>query len=57
MEIACIYYIDFEINVCMREKKERRAKFKFSRSLFSTVKRINGTVGIYVTVTMWLNGL
>ena len=34
----------------MHEGKEERTKLKFSRSIFSTVRRINGTLGVYFTL-------
>ena len=37
--------------LCMSKKKEeRRTKSKFSHSIFSTVRRINGTLGVYFTL-------
>ena len=34
----------------MNEKKERETKLKFSHSIFSTVRRINGTLGVHFTL-------
>ena len=48
--------IIFEL--CMREKKERsgRTKSKLSCSIFSTVRGVNGTLGVCFTVR-WLRVL
>ena len=44
--IRCILFV-----LCMMEKKkeERRTKSKFLHSIFSTVRRSNGTLGLYFT--------
>ena len=46
---SCMSYT-FEI--CLREqnKKERRTKSKFSNLIFSTARRVNGTLGVYFTL-------
>ena len=49
VQIICIHHTVFEL--CVREKKERRkttaTTLKFSCLMFSTVTRINETLGVY----------
>ena len=55
MQIVRIRHILFEL--CVREKKKKKerkeekgTKSKFSHAIFSTVRRINGTLGVCYTL-------
>ena len=53
-------YTSILFELCVREKKkekrkkerEKRPKSKFSHAIFSTVRRINGTLGVYIYLRM-----
>ena len=51
MQTARICHILVELYM-MKKKEEggRRTKSKYSSLIFSTVKRINGTLGVYLTL-------
>ena len=53
---VCIHLMLFELSVREKKKKKkkkkrkrRRPKSKFSCSIFSTVRKSNGTLGLYFT--------